>query len=349
MRLIDVPTPAFVVAKGAFDFNLATMTARWPGDTLRPHVKAHKTSKLAAAQQALGHQRFTCATPLEMVVMAREGVGTDLLLANETLDPQRLQAMAAMQDKAMMTVAIDSPETLEAAAAAGIKHVIIDVNVGLPRCGAAPDKAPALADAARAKGVTVRGVMGYEGHLMMAPADALTREAHGERVLAAMEALLATHCEIGGDIVSGGGTGVWDLNTAVNELQAGSYALMDTYYATLPIPFQHAAVLWCTVVSTSDKWAVCDAGLKSLGMDHGNPSITGSKVWFASDEHVTFAPADRDTPLHRPGTRVAVLPAHIDPTCSQHERMYIADAAGVGDLTNDTEIIDVWPIDMRGW
>ena len=72
-------------------------------------------------------------------------------------------------------------------------------------------------------------------------------------------------------------------------------------------------------------------------------------MWFASDEHVTFAPSDRTESLPRPGARVAVLPAHIDPTCSQHERMYIADAASVADLTNDTEVIDVWPIDMRGW
>ena len=349
MRLADLPTPAFVVAKGAFDANVAVMTARWPGDTLRPHVKAHKSSRLAAQQVHAGHNRFTCATPREMVVMAEAGVGTDLLLANETLDPQRLSAMAAMQDRVVITVAVDSPETLEAAAKAGIKHVLIDVNVGLPRCGVSPENALRLADAARAKGVTVRGVMGYEGHLMMAPADASTREAHGLRVLDAMAALQHAHAEIGGDIISGGGTGVWDLNTAVNELQAGSYALMDTYYATLPIPFRHAAVLWCTVVSTSEKWAVCDAGLKSLGMDHGNPSITDAKVWFASDEHVTFAPSDRTESLPRPGARVAVLPAHIDPTCSQHERMYIADAASVADLTNDTEVIDVWPIDMRGW
>ena len=349
MRLVDLPTPAFVIAKGAFDANLAIMSQRWPGDTLRPHVKAHKSTALATQQVALGHQHFTCATPREMVTMAQAGVGSDLLLANETLDPQRLSAMAATQDFALITVAIDSVETLEAAAAAGIKHVLIDVNVGLPRCGITAERAPALADLARSRGLVVRGVMGYEGHLMMAPADATTRADHQQRVLDAMGALTAAHAQIGGDIVSGGGTGVWDLNTAVNELQAGSYALMDTYYGTLPIPFQQAAALWCTVISTSEKWAVCDAGLKSLGMDHGGPSIPDAKVWFASDEHVTFAPSDRSTPLPRPGTRVAVIPAHIDPTCSQHERMFVADATSISDLNNDTEIFDVWPIDMRNW
>ena len=38
---------------------------------------------------------FTCATPREMVGMAAAGLGGDLLLANEVLDPDRLGAMAA--------------------------------------------------------------------------------------------------------------------------------------------------------------------------------------------------------------------------------------------------------------
>jgi hypothetical protein len=57
---------------------------------------------------------------------------------------------------------------------------------------------------------------------------------------------------------------------------------------------------------------VADVGLKALGMDHGNPTIPGTTVWFCSDEHVTFAP---DEPgLVRVGNRVRVLPARVDPT-----------------------------------
>jgi len=40
------------------------------------------TPSLAAAQQAIGHRSFTCATPREVVGMANAGVGHDLLLAS---------------------------------------------------------------------------------------------------------------------------------------------------------------------------------------------------------------------------------------------------------------------------
>ena len=80
---------------------------------------------------------------------------------------------------------------------------------------------------------------------------------------------------------------------------------MDTYYARLDLPFRQALAVWATVISVSAKWMVCDAGLKSLGMDHGDPSIDAAKVWFCSDEHTTFAP-EADGPLAglRVGDRV---------------------------------------------
>ena len=96
--------------------------------------------------------------------MAKAGLGEDLLLANEVLDTRRLGALDAR-----VTVAIDSPETLTAAVRGGVREVLVDVNVGLPRCGIAPERAGWLADEARAAGLTVRGVMGYEGHLMLLP------------------------------------------------------------------------------------------------------------------------------------------------------------------------------------
>ena len=43
---------------------------------------------------------------------------------------------------------------------------------------------------------------------------------------------------VGGDIISAGGTGTYDLHDRVTEVQAGSYALMDTAYAKLGLPFR---------------------------------------------------------------------------------------------------------------
>ena len=157
-----LPTPALIIDADLLDANLRTMCARLPGSGLRPHVKAHKCTQLARRQYQLGHHGFTCATIREVEGMVAAGLGEDLLLANEVLDATRLGPL--IRAGAGVTVAVDSPATIRAAAAGGVVDVLIDVNVGLPRCGCDPGEAAALAQEARSLGLEVRGVMGYEGH-----------------------------------------------------------------------------------------------------------------------------------------------------------------------------------------
>src|SRR5207302_8435688 len=117
----------------------------------------------------------------------------------------------------------------------------------LPRCGSGPEKAGELAELARARGLKVRGVMGYEGHVVGLPDRALRAELVSE----AMALLLQAHADVGGEVISAGGTGTYDLNTWANEIQAGSYALMDTAYGKLELPFQQAVYVLATVISAS--------------------------------------------------------------------------------------------------
>ena len=330
MRISELTTPALLVDASGLEDNLATMTEALPGARLRPHVKAHKCTALAARQAAHGHRTFTCATTAEMEGMARAGLGDDLLLANEVADASRLGALA--RQGVRVTVAVDSVATIEAAARAGVPEVLIDVNVGLPRCGCRPDEAGPLAERARAAGLEVRGVMGYEGHVVGLE-DRATRV---ELLEQSMSQLTRAHDEAGGDIISAGGTGTYDLNTWATEIQAGSYALMDTAYAKLGLPFSHALSVLATVISVSKDWAVADCGLKALGMDHGNPCVEGSEVWFCSDEHLTYVPG---SPV-RVGDRIRVLPAHVDPTVAYHEHLHVVD----GD-----HVLERWDVDLRGW
>ena len=327
MKLGDLQTPALLVEAEAFEHNLRTMAQALPGPRLRPHVKAHKCTALAARQASLGHRGFTCATIREVEGMARAGLGEDLLLANEVTDARRLARV-----EGRVTLAVDSEETVDVAARDGLREVVIDVNVGLPRCGCRPEQAGALADRARRKGLLVRGVMGYEGHAM--PVE--DRAKRQELVAQSMTLLVKAHADVGGELVSAGGTGSFDLNTWANEIQAGSYALMDTAYAKLGLPFRQALSALATVISVNEAFAVADCGLKALGMDHGNPTVEGGRAWFCSDEHLTFAP---DAKL-RVGDRVRVLPAHVDPTVAYHERLFVVR----GD-----DVLDVWPVDLRGW
>ncbi len=323
----DIQTPALLVDAADLACNLETMAAALPGTRLRPHVKAHKCTALARRQAAQGHRTFTCATIREMEGMAAAGLGDDLLLANEVLDARRLGRLDAR-----VTVAVDSEATIAAAAAGGVREVLIDVNVGLPRCGCLPDDAGRLADAARRAGLQVRGVMGYEGHVVGLD-DRGTRE---NLCAQSMELLLAAHRQVGGEVISAGGTGTYDCNRWATEIQAGSYVLMDNAYAKLELPFRKALCVLATVISTAPAFAVADCGLKALGMDHGNPSIDRASVWFCSDEHITFG---ADTPV-RVGDRVRVWPGHIDPTIAYHERMYVVEGE---------RIVDTWLVDLRGW
>lgn len=334
MKVHELPTPALVVDVAALDHNVDVMAAARPGPSLRPHVKAFKSTAMARHVASRGgHRSFCCATLREMEGMAAAGLGDDLLLANETLDRARLAALVGRGD-ARVTVAVDSAETLAVAAAAGA-DVLVDVDVGLPRCGCLPGDAGALADAARANGLEVRGVMGYEGHVMGDP----DRAARAAAVRSSMALLRSAHEEVGG-LSSAGGTGTYDLHDWADEVQAGSYLLMDTHYAALGLPFRQALFVVATVVSTSPSkgWGVLDAGLKAFGMDHGNPSVEGHDVFFCSDEHTTFLATEGRLP--GVGERLRMVPAHVDPTVALHERLHLLD----GD-----DVIDSWDIDLRNW
>ncbi len=329
MTIEELVTPALLVDAAALDHNLATMASALPGPRLRPHVKAHKCTALAMVQARAGHHGFTCATVREAEGMAAAGLGADLLLANEVLDARRLARL-----EARVTVAVDSEATVAAAARDGVREVVIDVSVGLPRCGCRPEDAGRLADLARAADLTVRGVMGYEGHAV----GVKDRATRAEMTMAAMELLGRAHQDVGGELITAGGTGTYDLHGEAVEIQAGSYALMDTAYAALGLPFRQALSVLATVISVSAHgYAVADCGLKALGMDHGPPALEGGhEVLLVSDEHLTFVPAG---PVSI-GDRVRVLPAHVDPTVAYHERMH---------LVRDGDVVETWPVDLRGW
>jgi D-serine deaminase-like pyridoxal phosphate-dependent protein len=110
------------------------------------------------------------------------------------------------------------------------------------------------------------------------------------------------------------------------------------------LPFEQALSVFGTVISATPPtdgipgWVVADVGLKSLGMDHGNPTIAGGDVWFCSDEHTTWQPTDYSSVTV--GDRLPVLPAHIDPTVALHQRIFIVDGE---------DVVDELAVDLRGW
>src|SRR5688572_1094911 len=243
----DIPTPALALDVAALDRNIRRMADFFAAGPcrLRPHFKAHKTLEIARRQLAAGScVGLTCATVSEAEVAA--DVCGDLLIANEPIGPGKCERVAALANRVQVTVAIDSQRGLDAVATAAraarvTVGVVVDLNVGQIRCGVLPGPAAvALAQAAAATtGVALRGVMGYEGHVVSLP-DRAEREARTREAMAGLveTAAMVRASGLPCDIVSAGGTGTYDISgriDGVTEIQAGSYALMDTDYGRLDV------------------------------------------------------------------------------------------------------------------
>jgi D-serine deaminase-like pyridoxal phosphate-dependent protein len=356
MKLHDIPTPALVVDLSAMERNIRRMAEFYAGSTckLRPHFKAHKTPAIARRQLAAGScTGLTCATVGEAEIVVGEGLTNDVLIANEVVGPGKAARVARLARQADVKVVVDSDAGLEdltrAARAEGVEiGVLVDVNVGLPRCGISPGaEAVSLAKrVAAAEGVRLRGLMGYEGHVVSIE-DRAQREAAARR---AMEPLLSTartirEAGLPCEIVSAGGTGTYDITgriEGITEIQAGSYVLMDTAYARLDIPFELAFTVLGTVLSRpKPEMCVADNGHKACSMDHGNPmvkGIEGASVLFLSDEHATIILLPESA--IRVGDRIELWPSHIDPTINLHDVIFAVDGE---------EVVEVWPVAARGY
>ena len=151
--IADLQTPALVVERQHLRRQPRHHGGRAARARLRPHVKAHKCTALAQRQAAAGHRTFTLRHhPRRSRAWPPPAWATTCSWPTRSLDARRLGAVAA-------STAHGSPSpstreaTIAAAAAGGVREVLVDVDVGLPRCGCAPDDAGRLADRARAAGL----------------------------------------------------------------------------------------------------------------------------------------------------------------------------------------------------
>jgi 3-hydroxy-D-aspartate aldolase len=152
-------------------------------------------------------------------------------------------------------------------------------------------------------------------------------------------------------IITGVGTGCFDLEVKENvydEIQVGSYAFMDAHYSSLKkdskvnntINFKNALFILSNVMSTSvKKQAVVDAGLKSMSLDSGLPTVFNYDLKYinCSDEHGVIEDLDN---LLKINDKVFLIPGHCDPTCNLHD-WYV--------VKKDNIVIDLWPVSARGF
>jgi len=354
VAIAELDTPALVIDLDALERNLRRMAeffAPLPCK-LRPHAKTHKCTEIARRQVKLGAVGITCAKLGEAEAMAAGGV-EDILIANQVVGERKLQRLAALARRALVTVAVDNLANAgaiaEAARRAGAAvGVLIEVDTGMGRCGMPADRAAivrAAQEVARMPGLRFRGLMGYEGHAVLVEDGAERRaraEAAARILVACVEAVRKAGIAV--EVVSAGGTGTYDLTSQVagiTEIQAGSYVFMDARYARVKPEFENALFLAATVVSrpTPDR-VVLDAGMKSISHEFGLPAVAepaGLRLASLSEEHATCT-AEGPCDL-APGDQVWLLPTHCCTTVNLHDRYW---------CVRDGQVAATWSIEARG-
>lgn len=349
----SLDTPALCVDLDTLERNIQRMAAlaRDAGVALRPHIKTHKCPQIAQMLLDAGAAGITCAKVSEAEVMVNAGI-TDILIANQIVGAFKIQRLVSLAKKSQLTVAVDDADNVrmlsqEAERAGVTVGVLVEVDVGMGRCGVAPME-PALALAQKVvalPGLELRGVMGYEGHAVMIP-DATERE---QAVQAALTPLVETATllrdrELSAHVVSAAGTGTAAMTArfpGITEIQPGSYATMDARYGGLDLGFEPAVTIVAQVISVPrEDRAVLDAGLKSATTEFGNPPVRSPEGWrlaHLSEEHGVLH-REGGEPLAL-GDRVALIPTHGCTTNNLHDRFY-AVQGGI--------VAAVWPIAARG-
>lgn len=341
-------TPALILDLEVFDRNIRAIEdmARISGKLIRPHVKTHRTSGLALRQLGPTAIGVTCATVGEAETMVEAGI-PEVLLANEIVSARKIERMATLARRTRILVAVDAAEQVLGFSQAAVRSrvvldVLIDLEIGLGRCGIRNAKeAIELAGVIdSAPSLRLVGIMGYEGRLRKQTGDRCKRVFHAFTTLSeAKSELQAAGFAV--EIVSAAGTST--LREAlqcpdITEIQAGSYALMESDLEGLGLPFEYALSVMSTVISRSDGVVVVDAGRKTLGCEYGLPTPLDdhARALSISEEHLVL---EWYGILPALGKQIALRPSQVRTTFNLHDRVW---------LLYDDQIVDCLTVDARG-
>lgn len=353
----ELDTPALLIDLDILENNIEKMADYFSdiSTDLRPHLKTHKTPIIAQKQLDAGAIGITCAKLGEAEAVVDSGI-RDVLIANQIVGVQKIERLINLADRSEIMVAVDSTDNVrnisDAAKSKGVKvRILIEVNIGMNRCGVEPGQ-PALELAqhiCKCSNLEFEGLMGYEGHIV-ARTNRVDRE---KAVINDMQHLveckdLLEKSGIQVNIMSGGGTGTYDITSRIpemTEIQAGSYVFMDSTYngvEGIGEKFDYALSVLATVVSRPQQnRIIVDSGMKVLTTEFGNPQPIGFpnlELVGLSEEHGKIEVSEGDINL-KAGEKLEILPTHCCTTVNLHDRAY-----GIRD-----DIVECcWDITARG-
>ena len=301
--------------------------------SMRPHSKTNKSPYWAKKQVEAGAIGICCAKLGEAEMMAEGGI-KEILIPNQIVTEQKIKRLVDVNKKSKVMVAVENKDNVSNLSSHFEKNsmklsVIIEVNVGMDRCGVELDEIVDFAQHIIDKpGLEFEGIMGYEGHTVNIGnfEDRVNETTKAMNKLLDAKKILEEN-GISVNIVSASGTGTYNITSkipGITELQCGSYIFMDGNYLKIFDDFQPALSLLCTVVSRRDNRIVIDCGLKSVSMDQGLPEVVypkGIKLISLSEEHCKCEiEGDIDLKI---GDKIFVRPMHSDTTINLHDNYFI--------------------------
>jgi D-serine deaminase-like pyridoxal phosphate-dependent protein len=360
VRVSDLDTPSLLVDLDRLEANLDRMAqiARAADLQLRPHTKTHKTPEIARMQVERGAVGVTVAKIGEAEIMADAGLD-DIFIAHQIVGPQKIERLLALAQRATVAVGVDSLDAAGplsmAFAQQGLRlPVLIEVDVGLHRCGVSPEEAPDLArDINTLPGLHLAGLFTYPGHVYAARNDNEVAgvAAYECRIMAELAEHVSRIADVRGRI-SGGSTPTaahYHPEWGLTEIRPGTYVFndrtqLDRWSAQ---PANCALTVLATVVSApAPGRAVLDAGSKALAADlaptspgHGMLKEDNAALLVKLNEEHGFLDLSQADIRPRIGDKVEVIPNHCCVVCNLFDEM-VAVRGG--------EVVETWPVAARG-
>jgi D-serine deaminase-like pyridoxal phosphate-dependent protein len=336
MKTHELDTPALLVDLNNMESNLARMASflRQTPAKLRPHFKNHRIVSLAKRQLEAGAIGMTCARLSQAEVLIQNGIRS-VLIANEIVGEAPIKRFLELSQQADLIAPVDNEAVVaDMARLARDKKtqasVLVDLDVGLKRCGVPTmEAALRLARVVTEKGLRLRGVMAYEGHLQpIVPGPEKERAVRSAMQFLTDAKNLMQREGLPAGIASCGGTGTYSFMApfpGVTEIQAGSYLLMDTWYKDFAPEFKLTLSLLVTVISkTPGQRIVVDAGVKALSGERGLPSVkelSGLRLKALHAEHGVIEIMDSSVPVEV-GDKIELWVHYHDGTINLHKRAY---------------------------
>jgi D-serine deaminase-like pyridoxal phosphate-dependent protein len=335
----ELETPALCLDIDAYRRNAARMAdyiIRGHGLAWRPHMKGQKAPELAREAVAAGAIGVTCATVYEAEAVLGAGV-TNILVANQIAGTRKLRRLAELERRGTVLTATDSAEhaaLLSAAAEAArvIIPVLVEVDVGLKRCGVPPGEAAAqlASQIQRMPGLRFLGLMAWEGHVL-----AFEDQEKQARIAESIGQLVdsAERCRAAGipvEIVSASGSGTFRMSAplrGLTEVQAGGGVFSDLNYERWGLTDHEFAltVLTRVVSRPTSTRIIVDGGFKSMSVQHGAPKPLGLaplQSMLLTAEHGIL---EMEEPCAAPriGDTLSFIPGYTDSTVCLHDEMCV--------------------------